>query len=159
MKKNRFFISYFLFFTLLILLSSCVSQAAAEKRLLPIRSVTEIRLNDIAKHVEDDPVQALHFIEVFNIIYGSEAPDNDVSETVEQLSVYRENAVANLKKKQLAAIEEKRWPDAASMARSLSALGIPVESTGEEPEIALEYAKDQTGKNNLSASPISEYSF
>ncbi|MDR2048053.1 MAG: trypsin-like peptidase domain-containing protein [Treponema sp.] len=40
------------------------------------------------------------------------------------------------------AIREKRWDDAASMARSLSALGITVESTGMEPDIILAGAKD-----------------
>jgi S1-C subfamily serine protease len=34
------------------------------------------------------------------------------------------------------------------MARSLSVLGIPVESTGEEPELALEYAKEELEKGN-----------
>jgi S1-C subfamily serine protease len=48
-----------------------------------------------------------------------------------------------MKAAQEKAIAEKRWPDAASLARSLAALGIRVESTGEEPELALEYAKEQ----------------
>jgi len=57
-----------------------------------------------------------------------------------------------MKSDQLRAIEEKRWSDAVSLARSLSALGIPVESTGEEPELALEYAREQFEKgNNLAA--------
>ena len=138
---------------------SCNTQAAAERRLEPPRSITEVRLNDISRFVTEDPARALHLIEVYNIIYGIDSapyvnalyPEAVSHETREQLSRLRDEAIQNLKSLQLTAIEEKRWSDAASLARSLSALGIPVENTGEEPELTLEYARDQIGKNNLSA--------
>ena len=137
----------------LLAVSSCNTSTAAERRLVPPKSVSEVRLNVISRYVSEDPARAIHLIETYKIIYGPGTvyPDEEEPEIKEQLSRFREEAVQNLKSMQLKAIEEKRWPDAASMARSLSALGIPVDSTGEEPEITLEYAKDQIGKNNLSA--------
>jgi S1-C subfamily serine protease len=57
-------------------------------------------------------------------------------------------AVENLKSAQLDAITAGRWDEAASFARSLSVLGINVESTGEEPDLVLKAAKDQLAAGN-----------
>ncbi|MCL2831528.1 MAG: trypsin-like peptidase domain-containing protein [Treponema sp.] len=136
-----------------LLIASCNTQAAAERRLAPPDSVSDIRLNDISRFTAEDPARALHLIEIYKIIYGPDSvyPDGENPEIKDQLSRYSDEAVQNLRAMQLKAIEEKRWSEAASMARSLAALGITVESTGEEPDITLDYAKDQIGKNNLTA--------
>ncbi|MCL2602405.1 MAG: S1C family serine protease [Treponema sp.] len=133
---------------------SCQTQATAERRLTAPLSVPEIRLNDIARYVSDDPAQALHLLEVYEIIYGSSsvtppASDPDVRQ---RLDLMREEAVANLKTSQTAAIAENRWEDAASLARSLSRVGIAVESAGDEPHLLLKYARTQLDEgNNLQA--------
>jgi hypothetical protein len=139
---------------ILLFFSSCHTQASAERRLTPPKSVSEIRLDDIARYAREDPVRAIHLIEVYRIIYGPGTvyPDGEDPIMKESLARFWDEAVENMKFSQLKAIEEKHWIDAASLARSLSILGIPVESTGAEPELALEYAKEQfQGGNTLAA--------
>jgi S1-C subfamily serine protease len=138
----------------LLLFTSCHTQTSAEQRLTPPKSVKEIRLDDIARYAREDPVRAIHLIEVYRVIYGPGTvyPEGELPEVRTALARFSDEAVENMKSGQLKAVEEKRWSDAASLARSLSALGIPVESTGEEPELALEYAREQFEKgNNLAA--------
>ena len=145
---------FFFFGSFLFFFTSCSTRSAAERRLEPPRSVSEIRLDDIAKHVTEDPAMALHLLEVYKAIYGPGRvyPEGENPEIRVRLDSLREEASVNLKQAQIKAIEEKRWTDAASLARSLSSLGIPVESTGEEPELTLEYAKQQLAEgNSLSA--------
>ncbi|MCL2129968.1 MAG: trypsin-like peptidase domain-containing protein, partial [Treponema sp.] len=147
---------YLLFFIilLLMLLGSCRTQAAAEKRLVPPKSVKNFRLDDISKYIGEDPAKAIHFIEVYKILYGPGGmyPDGDDPAVTARLENLRNEAEENLKAAQVKAVEEKRWTDAASLARSLAHLGIDVESTGEEPDLILEYAREQLEKgNNLPA--------
>ena len=139
---------------LAVLFASCQTQATAERRLTPPLSIREVRLNDISRYVDRDPARAVHLLEVYDIIYGPArvVPDSADPEVRERLAALREDAVENLRSSQTAAIEEERWTDAASLARSLSRLGIGVESTGEEPHLVLEYAREQLSEgNNLSA--------
>ena len=154
-EKKRVLSVYFLL--TVILISSCNTQAAAERRLAPPKSVSQLRLDDIGRYAKEDPARAIHLIEVYRIIYGPGTiyAEGDTFENQEQLNLLREEAIDNLKTSQLKAIDEKRWSDAASLARSLAALGIPVESTGEEPELTLEYAKEQLEKGNTLAAFLS----
>ena len=120
---------------------------------MPPRSITEVRISDITRYVSEDPAMALHLIEVFYIIYGADTvyPDSQNPEIREQLIRLKEEAIRNMFNMQLEAIAEKRFSDAASLARSLTAIGVSVENSGDEPELTLEYAKDQLGKNDLMA--------
>ncbi|MDR0719327.1 MAG: S1C family serine protease [Treponema sp.] len=145
-----FVLPVFIFFTSI----SCNTQAAAGRRLEPPKSVKDFRLDDIAKHSSEDPSNAIHLIEVYRALYGpgSVYPDGEDPEVKARLRELWEEAAANLKIAQEKAIKEQRWTDAASLARSLSNLDISVESTGEEPELVLAYAKQQLEKgNNLAA--------
>jgi S1-C subfamily serine protease len=161
MKKNvllqglgRSILGLVLLVFLLAFLAACHTQAAAEKKLAPPRSVKDFRLEDISKYVTEDPARAVHLIEVYRIIYGpgSAYPDGADPEVREQLEGLRTGAAENLRAAQVKAVEEKRWTDAASLARSLARLGIDVESTGEEPDLILEYSKQQLAEgNNLPA--------
>ncbi|MDR2618870.1 MAG: S1C family serine protease [Treponema sp.] len=135
----------FCFFSL-----SCTTRSAAERRLEPPKSVQDLRLDDIARYSAEDPAQAIHLLEVYKAIYGSRdaypaAEDPEIAGRLEKL---REDASGSLRQAQIRAVEEKRWADAASLARSLASLGISVESTGEEPELALEYARQQMDQGN-----------
>jgi len=136
------------------LLVSCNTMPAAERRLEPPLSIREIRLNDISRYVNSDPARALHLLEVYDIIYGygTVFPDGTDPEVRARLDALRAEALESLQSSQTNAIDENRWADAASLARSLSRLGIEVESTGEEPHLILEYARNQlTDGTNLSA--------
>ena len=125
--------------------ASCHTQAAAERRLTPPRSVKDFRLDDISKQVKEDPVQALHLLEIYEIIYGPDSvlPEGTEPDLRNKLDALRAEAVEALKAAQIKAVEEKKWADAASLARSLSRVGVIAENTGEEPDLVLEYAKEQ----------------
>ena len=137
-KTVSLLFKFFLFFTLLVF--SCKS---AEERLEPLKSTSEYRLDDIEKTIADDPVKGIHLIHVYRALYGegSRHALNYTPETAELLLKLEGQAVENLKAAQLLAFGEKRWEDAASMARSLAAMGVVVGSTGMEPEIMLAEAK------------------
>ena len=141
-------------FILVVFLTSCHTQARAERKLTPPKSIKDFRLDDISKQVSEDPARAIHLIETYEILYGSGSVYPDGSDPVvrDRLLSLREDAAEGLKAAQVKAVEEKRWTDAASLARSLSRLGIPVTHTGEEPELVLEYAREQLAEgNNLPA--------
>ena len=135
----------------LILFFSC---ASAEERLQPVKSTSDYRLEDIEKHTVDDPARAIHLITVYRVLYGEESrhAQNFTQETAERLNSLESKALQNLKDAQIMAYNEKRWEDAASMARSLAALGIKVDDTGMEPGIFLAEAKAALDEgNNLKA--------
>ena len=137
---------YFLFCLGFVLaLGACHTQAKAERRLTPPKSVQDFRLDDIAKHVEENPVRAIHLIEIYKLLYGPESvfPDGEDPEVKARLETLRNDALEALKAAQIKAIEEKQWREAVSMARSLSRMGITVENSGEEPDLVLKYAKEQ----------------
>ena len=126
-------------------LVSCHTQAAAERKLTPPKSIKDFRLDDISRYVKDDPARAIHLLEVYSILYGpgTAYPEGTEPEIKERLDSLREESVEGLRAAQIKAVEEKRWTDAASLARSLVRLGVDVENTGEEPDLILEYAKEQ----------------
>ncbi|MDR0402708.1 MAG: trypsin-like peptidase domain-containing protein [Treponema sp.] len=147
MKRKSFFKKSArgcLFFGL-ALIFSC---ATAEERLAPPKSTSEYRLGDIEKNIAEAPEKALHLAGVYRAIYGS-GFDEETENHVKRLEAA---AVEKLRENQALAIREKRWDDAASMARSLAALGITVENTGMEPDIILAGAKDALNEgSNLQA--------
>ncbi|MDR1929019.1 MAG: S1C family serine protease [Treponema sp.] len=145
-KKLVFFV-----ITMAALFFSC---ATVEDPFDPSRSTSTYRIGNIEKYADSDPVRAIHLAGVYRVLYGPEskyAGDFD-SETAARLDSLEKLAADNLRAAQAEAAAEKRWDDAASMARSLANLGITVESTGMEPEIIFARAKDAlAGGNNLDA--------
>jgi S1-C subfamily serine protease len=132
-----------------VLLSACLSAGTAEKRLAPPRAAGEVRLDDIARYAAEDPVKAIHLAGVYEALYGVSSNGGEDGRRLEALKAgARENLIAA----QAEAIEEKRWDDAASLARSLASLGVAVESTGMEADFILAKAKEQlAGGNDLGA--------
>jgi S1-C subfamily serine protease len=130
--------------------SACLTPVKAERRLLPLRSASEFRQEDIEKYVREDPVKAIHLIGMHRRLYGggSVFPERKDPLLPVKIDSLEERAVENLKSAQVEAIAAGRWDDAASLARSLSVLGISVESTGEEPDLVLKAAKDQLEAGN-----------
>ena len=128
-------------------LPACVTPKDAEKRLTPRKSAGEYRLDDIARYVADDPARAIHLIGAYRAFFTGEAPGSGGMEAASITSL-EEQAADRLRSAQAQAIEEKRWEDAASYARSLAALGIAVENTGMEPDFILAAAKEQLEAGN-----------
>ncbi|MDR2767895.1 MAG: S1C family serine protease [Treponema sp.] len=122
-----------------LLAAALFSCASAEQKLAPPKSTSEYRLSDIENCLESDGAKAIHLISVFKALYGPESRyASDYTEALEkQLEGYRVRAVENMRAAQARALDEKRWEDAASLARSLAALGVTVENTGAESEIIL----------------------
>ena len=135
---------YFIF-CLILTLGSCHTQSKAEMRLTPPKSVKDFRLDDISNQVTENPEKAIHLIEIYEILYGqgSVYPDGTDPDVKNRLDTLRNDATEALKSAQAKAVEEKRWTEAVSFARSLARMGIDVESSGEEPDLVLEYAKAQ----------------
>jgi S1-C subfamily serine protease len=123
-------------------LSGCVTPAQAEKRLTPPRSTEELRLEDIRRVVPDDPVRAVHLIGIYRVVYGGPEAEQDPAAR-EELAALEDQAVHTIEDARLRAISEKRWEDAASLARCLASLGVSVENPGMEPDLLLAEAKDR----------------
>ncbi|GHV53158.1 trypsin [Spirochaetia bacterium] len=138
-NTHKFFLPYLVILFASLLLS-CLSTTAQEKRLAPRRSTNEFRLDDIRRQVTEDPACAIHLIGTYRIVYGADSSG--------ELAVLEMDAVENLKKAQLEAINGERWDDAASLARSLASLGVAVENTGDEPDFVLANAKKLLSEGN-----------
>ncbi|MDR1218127.1 MAG: trypsin-like peptidase domain-containing protein [Treponema sp.] len=138
--------AFFFLYAGSLCLFACLSSSAMANRLTPPKPAREIRLADIEKAVFENPAQALHLIGVYRAHY----PYDD--ETGDKLADVWDAAIGALKTNQAKALEEKRFDDALSMARSLANLDVMVESAGMEPDILLADAKDKLEKgDDLSA--------
>ncbi|MDR0525284.1 MAG: trypsin, partial [Spirochaetaceae bacterium] len=129
----KFFFPFFFFFFL-----TCASQKDSESRLDPPKRTNDLRIEDIRQYVQADPARAIHLIGVYELLYPEDAA----------AAPLKTEAIARLEAAQMQAITEKRWDDAASLARSLSALEIPVENAGDEPDFMLADAKQKLADGN-----------
>ncbi|MDR1143632.1 MAG: trypsin-like peptidase domain-containing protein [Spirochaetaceae bacterium] len=138
----------------LFCMAGLLACTSAEEKLSAPASTSDYRLGDIEKYAAEDPVRAIHLAGVYRALYGegTRYAEQFTPETAEHLAELEALAADNLKAAQILAITEERWDDAASLARSLSALGIAVESTGMEPGIILAEANAALEEgNNLKA--------
>lgn len=144
-KGGRLFLLVLSFASLLS--SSCLSVAAQAERLSPPRkSAEEYRLANIRYYAKENPALAVHLAGMYRARFG-----NGGAEAAELESLQAE-AVENLREAQVQAVLEERWDDAASLARSLGALGVKVENTGMEADFVLAEAKKLLeGGNTLAA--------
>jgi S1-C subfamily serine protease len=130
----------------LLLLSSCLSVETQEERLSPSRkSAREYRMENISRYAEEDPALALHLAGMYRARFGTGGADAAGLELLEA------EAAENLRQAQARAVEEERWDDASSLARSLGALGVAVESAGMEADFALAEAKKNLDRGNTLA--------
>ncbi|MDR3193291.1 MAG: S1C family serine protease [Treponema sp.] len=134
-------------------LGACLSVRTQEKRLAVYRSTEELRLGDIRRYAGADPIRAIHLIGMYRAAYGVNGPEGASRSSADAgvLAALEAEAVENLKKEQARAVGESRWDDAASLARSLAALGLPVENTGREPDFILANAKKLLTVNDLAS--------
>ncbi|GAB6392307.1 MAG: S1C family serine protease [Treponematales bacterium] len=124
-------------------LASCRTTGEAERRLLPLRPTTEVRLDDIQKNAEENPALAVHQMGVFRALYGEEAA-RDAG-----LGALEDEAAGRLAAERERAAGEGRWGDAASLSRSLA--GLRGGDGGEAPAFTLEYARQQLAAGNTLA--------
>jgi S1-C subfamily serine protease len=129
--KNDFLPAVFL---VCLLCPSCLTVTTQEKRLSPPRKAAEeYRMENIRRYAGEDPALAVHLMGMYLARFGSA----DAAE----LDFLRDEALENLREAQARAVLEERWDDAASLARSLGALGVAVENTGMEADFVLAEAK------------------
>ena len=137
-----------LLFILILLFFSCLSTGEQEGMPIPPpRSTSSIRLEDIEKQIEVNPVNALNLIYIFREVYSIKQNDEN-SEWV-QLSQYEKESIEKLRAMQEKAIEEERWDDAASLSRSLASIGVTVNNTGLEPDFILADAKKKLADGDI----------
>jgi S1-C subfamily serine protease len=138
------FCSFLVFVSFSVLFSSCLSMKTQEQRLAPRRSTDELRIGTIRTELSKEPGKAIHLIGVYKTVY----PDWQDSNAAAELESLEAQALESLRQAQLDAVREERYDDAVSLARSLSSLGITVESTGQEPDLLLAGAKKQLAAGN-----------
>ena len=103
-SKTDFVIAVFFLFVLTVL--TCVSVDDKEgKPLPPPRSTSTIRLEDIRKQIEENPIDALNLIYIYREVYSV----TEESETWPELAGYEKEAADNLCALQEKAVEEQRW--------------------------------------------------
>ena len=100
-----------------------LSCASASRRLEPPKSTTETRFGDIEAVLSTDPGRAIHLIGAFRVRYAAELAE-DLSARLDGLYAA---AVSNLEQSYRTAVSEERWPDAASLSRSLASVSSKVE--------------------------------
>jgi len=136
-------IKLFIFFIGLLIIFSCQSTDKTENALS--RTTSSIRLDDINKELQENPVAALNLIYFYKEAYLG----TDDSEDWKKLLQYEEEAVKNLFALQEKAIEEERWDDAISFGRSIASIGAKNAYSGREAAFTLSSAKKklQDGDN------------
>jgi len=136
----------FIIIPAILFIFSCQSVEKNEKtEETSSRSTSSIRLDDISKQLQDDPVTALNLIYFYKETYSG----TEDSEGWTQLAQYEEEAVKNLFALQEKAIQEEKWDDALSFGRSISSIGAKNAYTGREAAFTLASAKKklQDGDN------------
>ncbi len=137
----------FLFVLSMGIFFSC---ATAEELLEPPKYSYEYRLEDIERFSSEDPIKAVHLINVYERIYGESSPykqENAEDAPLRIEEAYR-SALEHINDMLNTAVLEKRWDDAASLARSMSALNLENDNNVCEADFLLLKAKDELEKNN-----------
>jgi len=141
---KRFFTVIVLLFVLTVF--TCVSIDDTEgKPIPPPRSTSTIRIDDIIKQIDENPISALNLIYIYREVYSV----TQDSETWPQLAAYEKEAADNLCALQEKAVEEQRWDDAISLGRSIAGIGITTAYSGREAEFLLADAKKKLSDGNV----------
>jgi len=117
-----------------------------------VRSTSSIRLGDIEKQLQDNPVRALNLVYFYKEAYSVDEEKIDENEDWKKLIQFEKDAKEMLQGMQDEAIKEQRWDEVLSLGRSLASVGVVSANTGKEAAFTLSYAKKklQDG-DNLSA--------
>ncbi|MCL2243453.1 MAG: S1C family serine protease [Treponema sp.] len=106
-----------------------------------------IRLGEIEKQKNENPVAALNLIYIFREVYVTQQNGDDAN--LRYLAQLENESLEKLCAMQKKAVEEERWEDAISLGRSLASLGITVENTGLEPDFILSDAKKKLSSGDI----------
>jgi len=136
-------------FLLVLLIFSCTGLNNAEDE-RPSRTTSAIRISDIERMLEENPVAALNYIFMYKEIYsGTESIRSEDWQRIAELETEAAEGLVALQQK---AIDEQRWDDAASFGRSLVSIGVTNSNTGREGAFTLLFAKKKLEEgDNLSA--------
>ena len=150
--KNKFKIVhglwFFIIFILSIIVFSCPSTGSTYD--MQMRSTSSIRLSDIERQIQNNPVYALSLVYIYKEVY-SVTNYND-NEDWRLLAQYERTAINNLIALQEKAVEEQRWEDAFTLGKSLSTIGVTTAHTGREAALLLADARKKLSEGeNLSA--------
>jgi len=119
------------------LIFSCKSTDNVDKT--PTRSTSSIRLNDISKQIEENPVNALNLIYIYKETYTS--AQNEENEDWMLLLQYEKDAIEKLIAVQNKAIEETRWEDVISIGRSITSIGVTTPNSARQASFILSDAR------------------
>ena len=141
---KRFFSAVVLLFVFAVF--TCISIDDTEgKPIPPPRSTSTIRLEDIRKQIDENPIDAINLIYIYREVYSV----TEDSETWSELAGYEKEAADNLCALQVKAVEEQRWEDALSLGRSIASIGITTSYTGKEAEFILADAKKKLADGDV----------
>ena len=101
---------------LAVLVLSCQTTASQEARLAPPRSTVEIRLDEIRRQLDENPVRAIDLIHTYREIYRV----TEGYEREDELLAMEATATENLRGFLERAVAEERWDTAISLGRSLA---------------------------------------
>ncbi|MCL2759077.1 MAG: S1C family serine protease [Treponema sp.] len=107
----------------------------------PSRTTSSIRLEDINKQIQDNPITALNLIFIYKEVYSVTENDEEENEDWALLAQYEKEAIESLFSAQAKAIEEERWDEAVSMIRSIASMGITNDNSNKEAAFILAGAK------------------
>ncbi|MCL2599976.1 MAG: trypsin-like peptidase domain-containing protein [Treponema sp.] len=132
---------------LALLAASCQTAARQEARLAPRRSTVEIRLDEIRRQIDANPVRAIDLIHTYRVIYR--VTEGYAREPY--LLSMEEEATQNLRNLLGRAVAEGQWEQAISLGRSLA--NIERTDISEwEPDFTLALARKQLDAgDNLNA--------
>ena len=111
----------------------------------PSRTTSAIRLENIAKQIQENPITALNLIFIYKEIYSGSNSENADWDALNQ---YEQSAVDRLCAMQTEAIEEERWEDAVSLGRSINNAGASTPNSGKQAAFLLAEAKKKLTQGN-----------
>jgi len=137
--------SWFLYGSWLIILlfSSCESLKKIDTP-AETRSTSSIRLDDISKQIDENPLAAVNLINIYKEVYSAKEENEDR----ERLSQYEKDAVEKLCAMQDEAVKKERWDDAVSLGRSIESLGVNTPYSGRQSGFILADAKKKLSEGN-----------
>ena len=134
-------------FVVIIFFFSCKSLDDNDD--FPSRTTSAIRLENISRRIQENPVAAINLIYIYKEIYSGTDKE---SEEWEQLTLLEKEAIGALCAMQDLAVEEDRWEDAVSLGRSIASIGMTNVHSGKQAAFLLADAKKKlAGGNTLGA--------
>ena len=129
------------------LVAACHTTARQEARLVPRRSTVEIRLDEIRRQIDANPILAIDLIHTYRAIHRV---SEGYAGEAELLSM-EEAATENLRGLLELAVADEQWDRALSLGRSLSNLE-QTDALTWEPDFTLAFAKQRLDEgDNLNA--------